>query len=201
MKQSAGAATLVVIGIHREELAFGREVVRGLSTHEVDVLEISEGLSGRRPLPDQSFRHQTLHAALYLQLPPHLRPQHRLLIDLHSGFDALGPSADLISADVTLCECLRIGVSQVPGLEYELEVGVLRGEVRIVPLGDSAEVHARTVIPQRIWDNPAFTYLGLELYLPETVVGHGRSVRLAQHLIRLAAAWAASPARTLTAIP
>lgn len=91
--------TLVVIGIHREELAFGREVVRGLPIGEVDVLEIPDGLSGRRPLPDQSFRYGTLHRALYLQLLPYLGPSHRLLIDLHSGFDDEGPSADLLCGD------------------------------------------------------------------------------------------------------
>lgn len=44
-----GTRTLLVIGIHREELAFGRDVVQGLEVEDLDVLEIPEGLSGRRP--------------------------------------------------------------------------------------------------------------------------------------------------------
>jgi hypothetical protein len=95
----AGAPTVLLIGIHREELAFGRAVARGLDDPGIAVLEIPEGLSGRRPRPDQRFHYETLHRALCLQLLPHLAGHCRLLIDLHTGLDRQGPSADLMCAD------------------------------------------------------------------------------------------------------
>ncbi|TXH92203.1 hypothetical protein [Thauera aminoaromatica] len=172
--------TLVVIGIHREELAFGREVVRGLPIGEVDVLEIPDGLSGRRPLPDQSFRYGTLHRALYLQLLPYLGPSHRLLIDLHSGFDDEGPSADLLCGDGGLRTRLH-DILDEQGADAPLE------QVRIVPLGEAGVVQARTVIPSEVWHSPAFAYLGLEIYLPNSAEGRARGVILARSLIRIAA--------------
>lgn len=52
MVVAPAAPVLVVIGIHREELVFGREVAAGLAPDEAEVLEIPDGLSGRRPRPD-----------------------------------------------------------------------------------------------------------------------------------------------------
>lgn len=90
--------TLLVIGVHREERAFGEAVAAGLYGR-VDVLAIEDGLSGRRPRPDQRFHYDTLHRALYRQLPAHAAGHYELLVDLHSGLDRAGPSADLICAE------------------------------------------------------------------------------------------------------
>lgn len=68
-----GADTLLVIGVHRTELAFGRAVAAALAPGQVDLLEIPEGLSGAHPRPDEVFRYQTLHSALYGQLLAHVR--------------------------------------------------------------------------------------------------------------------------------
>ncbi|MEF3168990.1 MAG: hypothetical protein K6360_06605 [Deltaproteobacteria bacterium] len=44
--------TLLIIGIHREELAFGEQVARLLAGSScMDVLKIESGLSDRRPTP------------------------------------------------------------------------------------------------------------------------------------------------------
>ncbi|MGY6277547.1 hypothetical protein [Methylomonas sp. MgM2] len=100
------APLLLVIGIHREELAFGRAVAEGLNPERIKVLTVPEGLSGRKPLPDQVFNYQTLHRALYLQLLPYVLGRHAVLLDLHSGSDTAGPSADLICADAAWCNAL-----------------------------------------------------------------------------------------------
>jgi len=175
-----GVRTLLVIGIHREELAFGREVVQGLQVEGLDVLEIPEGLSGRRPLPDETFRYGTLHRALYLQLLPYLGESHGLLIDLHSGLDEQGPSADLLCADAALRARLRCALD-AEGWKARPDAAV-----RIAPLGQAGVVQARTVIPEAIWNNSAFAYLGLELYLPATAAGHASGAALARRLVRLA---------------
>lgn len=180
------ASVLVVIGIHREELAFGREVLGGLDPGEVDVLEIPEGLSGRRPLPDECFRHRALHRALYLQLLPHLDPGHRLLVDLHAGFDDAGPSADLLCAQASLQSRLALALeaTSMPGCGEAMTT--LRECVRVITLDPRQPVHASTVIPEAVWNNPGFAYLGVEVYLPDDAQGRARGVVLARRVIRLA---------------
>jgi hypothetical protein len=159
----AGAATLLVIGIHREELAFGEAVAAGLDRSRFDVLRIPEGLSGHHPRPDQRFHFDTLHRALYLQLPPHIQARHKRVVDLHTGLDPHGPCADIYSRDTArLAESLakEDGIQPVPRL------------ISLLP-GDGV-TSAATVIPPEIWRNPRFLYVGVEIYLPET--GAGRPI-------------------------
>jgi len=171
-------SVLLLIGIHREELEFGRAVARGLDRAEIALLEISEGLSGQRPLPGEKFHYDTLHEALYRQLLPHMAGRHRLLVDLHSGSDSQGPSVDLISADTALCARLKAAIAQ--------DESLAAAEIRVIPLGDAESAHARTVIPREIWDNPDFGYLGIEVYLPENGARHNEALKLTRQLVRLA---------------
>ncbi|MCD2453682.1 hypothetical protein GO003_025210 [Methylicorpusculum oleiharenae] len=181
-----GAPVLLVIGIHREELAFGRAVAKGLDPQQIQVLTVPEGLSGRRPLPDQSFNYQTLHRALYQQLLPYVLGHHSVLLDLHSGCDTAGPSADLICAGAGWRDALEQEIDRRPDFHKQ--------DVRIVPLGIESEFpHAHTVIPKKIWHNPRFTYLGLEVYLPETVDGQNAGRDLAKSLVMLVAELATRP--------
>jgi hypothetical protein len=155
--------TLLVVGIHREELAFGDAVAEGLPRDRIDVLRIADGLSGRRPRADQRFRFDTLHRALYLQLLPHILDRHDLVIDLHTGLDARAPCADIYSRDVARVAAMLAGAEPV------------RPAPRLVPLvqADDGPV-AATVIPPDIWRNRRFLYVGLEVYLREP--GEGRAV-------------------------
>lgn len=183
-------ATLLLIGIHREELAFGSEVAETLTAGHVDLLTIPQGISGRRPRPDQHFQYATLHRALYLQLLPHVVGHYRLLIDLHTGEDSAGPSADLFCADAALRRRLEAGVAA--------EAGLAPCEVRVVALDGRAELHARTVIPPQVWSNPAFLYVGIEIYLPAGTARRAAGRALASRLVRLAAACVHTPAGRLT---
>lgn len=176
------APVLVVIGIHREELAFGREVAAALAPDEADVLEIPDGLSGRRPRPDQCFRYDLAHEALYLQLLPHMRGRHRLLVDLHVGADRDGPCADLMCGDVALAE--RLEAALVHGAPA---TGASANGVRVIRLGAVDAIPTRTVIPERVWRNPAFLYLCMEIYLPDDGSARPQAVALARRLIGLAA--------------
>lgn len=180
-KPSNTAPVLLVIGVHREELAFGQAVAADIDPARVAVLAIPEGLSGRRPHPDQSFHYDTLHHALYLQLLPHVVGRHRLLIDLHTGLDQFGPRADLICADAALRACL--------GAAIAARRGIAAHDVRLIALGGdgTGALHARTVIPRQVWDNPAFRYVGLELYLPAHADGEPAARALARDLICVAA--------------
>lgn len=147
-----GAETLLIIGVHRAERAFGRAVAAALAPGQVDLLDIPDGLSGRHPRRDELQRYLLTHRALYGQLLAHVRPCHRLLIDLHTGQDSAGPCADLFSASAPLREALKQPTNPT---------------VRIWPLGDEPASAARTVVPPSIWHNPSFAYVALEIYLPD----------------------------------
>ena len=47
---------VLVIGAHREELGFGERVAEGLPRDLIEVYRIPEGISGRHPREDESFR-------------------------------------------------------------------------------------------------------------------------------------------------
>ncbi len=150
--------TLLVIGIHREELAFGQVVAAGLADAPIDVLTIPEGLPGRHPRPDERFRHDTLHRELYLQLLPHARGR-RLLIDLHSGIDPQGPGADIYC----------------------------RAPERLVRLGAAGAGRfpsGSTIILAEVWQNPHCLYVGLEIYLPAPGTGGAADQAYASALVR-----------------
>jgi hypothetical protein len=153
-------ATLLVIGIHREELAFGQAVAAELDPATVEVLAIPEGLSGRHPRADQRFHWDTLHRALYLQLRPHVHPHHRLLIDLHTGIDQAAPCADLYSRDPTRLAALLAHAQ------------ALAPPPRLITLGGTANAPgAQTVIPEVVWNDPDCLYVGMEIYLAEPGAG------------------------------
>ncbi len=159
----SGAATLLIIGIHREELAFGRALAATLEPGGHDLLVIPEGLSGRRPRADQHFHYDTLHRALYLQLLPHIQERHRLVIDLHTGLDTRAPCADLYSRAANwLAQKLQGKVEPAP---HCIPLGLAEAETR---------THAHTSIPPEIWNAPRFLYVGMEMYLPTP--GPGREV-------------------------
>lgn len=168
----ASAKTLLVIGIHREELAFGQAVAAGLDRSRVDVLSITEGLSGRHPRPDQCFHHDILHRALYLQILPHMQGRD-LLIDLHTGQDSQAPRSDLYCRDTGRLADLLAPARALPS------------PPRLVSLEcRGGEPGAHTVIPPKIWRNPAFLYVGMEIYLPVPGLGRAEDQAYARTLIR-----------------
>ncbi|THF63253.1 hypothetical protein [Pseudothauera rhizosphaerae] len=186
---SAAAPVLLVVGIHREELPFGEAVAARVDRGAVDVLAIPDGLTGRRPRPDQRFHHAMLHRELYLQLLPHVVGHYRLLVDLHTGQDRHGPSAELYCADEALRTCLAATIGRHPD-------DTVRA-TRIVPFAAAAKTpheaghappHAVTVIPGEVWENAAFRYLGMEIYLPAPGAGSERAWLLADELIDIATA-------------
>jgi len=150
-------ATLLVIGIHREELAFGQAVAVDLDPASVQVLAIPDGLSGRHPRADQRFHWDTLHRALYLQLRPHVRRGHHLLIDLHTGIDQAAPCADLYA---------------------------LAPPPRLISLGDAVTgPGAQTIIPEAVWNDPDCLYVGMEIYLADPGPGRPAEREYARALI------------------
>jgi hypothetical protein len=177
-----GARSLLVVGIHREERAFGEAVAEDLDRGLVDVLVIPDGLSGRRPRPDEKFAHDVLHRALYQQLLPHVLRRHHRLIDLHTGADPQGPCADLI------CACPE----KLAGLAPRSAAGdgavASAPRIRLLALGNVVESGAPVAladmsIPEEIWRNPHFDYVGVEIFLADPRAFSSGEVRFARDLV------------------
>ena len=182
------ANTLLVIGIHREELGFSRAVAAAIDRSCIDVLEIPEGLPGRHPRADERFRHEMLHRALYLQLLPHMH-KYRLLIDLHTGIDENGPGVDLYSHEPDrISPCVRGLPAPGPG-----QAG--RQSPRLIQLGDATGRFppGKTVIPREVWLAGDCLYVGMEVYLKKVGAGETAEHRYARELIE-ALAHAVQPA-------
>ena len=160
------STTVVVTGIHQEELAFGDRVTDRLDPEGVDVLRIPEGVPQRCTDVDQQFRYEARQRELYMQLHRQVKGRYGLLIDLHSGFDENGPGADVYCHDAALLECLRSKLA--PGLPVRL-IRIIAPNEPVPDPGDEsgAETGARTCIPPSVWSGGRPLYVGLEVYLTD----------------------------------
>lgn len=82
--------TLLIIGVHVEELRFGERVAEGAKELGIDVLRIKHGLSNDRFLYSNLFCYDTFLQELYLQTHMQIRGNYSLAIDLHTGFQPGG---------------------------------------------------------------------------------------------------------------
>jgi hypothetical protein len=178
------ARAVLVLGIHREELAFGEAVTAGLDPARIDLLRIPEGVSGARPTQDQAFYYRASHRELYGQILRQIRGRYDLVIDLHCGINEPGRCADLFSADASLLQCVCAAARHTPGVTPSPVRPVLLGAGG-PPATDapSLPLRAVTVIPEEIWRNPAFSYLGIEVFLPAAGAGSPEDWALARGLI------------------
>lgn len=178
--------TVMVIGIHAPELAFGDRVAALLRHGGVDVLRIPHGIPQPRTAPAERFLSRTQHHEIYLQLHQQVRGRYRLMVDLHRGVDERGTSADVISGDESLLARLRQRLRrQRPAHETRLVHIRAPGSDRGVPPGESvSDVEALTWIPPRVWQCDMPIYVGLEIYLRADSEGSEADCGFALGLIR-----------------
>jgi hypothetical protein len=172
-----GDGTVLVTGVHSEELAFGDRVTAGLGHAAIEVLRIPKGVPQRCTDVDRQFRHEARQRELYLQLHQQVRGRYRALIDLHSGVDENGPSADIYCHDPGVLDRLARQLDDDEPVRL----------VKIVAPGEplprtGGEAGARTCIPEAVWAGGPPLYVGLEIYLPDDGQP-GEAERLAQRLI------------------
>lgn len=190
---AAGGGALLVIGVHREELAFGEGVAALLAgqgdLRGLEVLRIGDGITGRHPRSDQRYRYELQHRAIYRQIRERA-VRYRLLIDLHRGDDDHGPCADVISADAGLLSCVRQRAAARLGAG-----GATLRTVQITADGRppaAGATPAHTVIPPQVWDSHDFLFVGLEVYLPTAGSGGQRDWRFGADLVACIMACAAA---------
>jgi len=179
---------ILVIGIHREELAFGRSVA-DVVPNSVRIVQIDKGLSHKKSFYKSGFYHSTVHREIYLQLHQQIKGKTDLIIDLHTGINTSGRCADILSAEVSMLCRIKKQLDNVkyhplspPGEErlYEIIPTDKRREK-----GRSLFPACHTIIPRRIWDEPTYIYVGLEIYLQESGEGTPTDFEYATKLIHM----------------
>lgn len=179
--------TVLVIGLHRPELAFGDMIAAQMQEDDVDVLRISHGIPQPRTAPGQRFLSQTQHHEIYLQLHQQVRGRYRLLVDLHRGMDEAGVSADVMCHDDVFLGCLRRRFDQQPP-SHEVRLVHIRGDGgdgNCPGIAMAADLETRTWIPPRVWQGNLPLYVGLEIYLPGGSEGSVADRVFTRSLIRL----------------
>ena len=190
---------LLLIGIHKDELEFGDRVALSLGD-QVDVLRVEKGLNGANPTPDGLFHYSIRHAEMYHQVLQRVARKEGPVIDLHTGLNKNARCADVYCHSERFLRCL----------EQEIASGrhghMARSEdVRLVQIVSHMTARGRprpevsagarpivwTYIPEMVWRNPRFLYVGIEVFLPVPGAGSVEDHQFAGELIRLAADCAA----------
>lgn len=175
-------STLLVTGIHREELHFGDHVAELLDPDRVDVLRIPQGISHSRPKAKDVFYYKTRHREIYMQVKQQVDRTCRLLIDLHCGRSTTSPSADIFCHDSTMLACLAPD-PQVHAVEDSVRLVKIIEDDSPRTATEAAMPIAHTWIPRELWDSPTFTYVGLEIYLHDSDEGDAAEWQFARTLI------------------
>lgn len=173
--------TLLVTGIHRDELGFGDRVATVLPRGAVEVMRIPQGIPQPRRGPGEQFYSRTEHREIYLQLHQQVRGRYRLMIDLHKGLDETGRGAEIFCHDEALLG--RIGAALPPGAATRVRLIRIGTGAGAAAAEGPAEAEARTWIPRRIWSGRMPVYVGLEVYLEAEGDGSPEDWRFAAALV------------------
>ncbi len=171
---------LLLIGVHKSELAFGDQVARLLGD-AVNVLRVDEGLADAKPTPDALFHWCVRHKEMYSQVLQRVGRRRGPMIDLHTGLNQAARCADVYCHNEQFLSFLRHALS----LQRE-------SSVRVLPIvtdtsavtGDTTPV-ARAYIPPAIWQSSRFLYIGVEVFLPVAGAGEPPDHAFAAQLVRL----------------
>jgi len=179
--------TLLVIGIHREELSFGDRVAALVDPQRIDVLRIPSGIPHARTGTDDHFYYNAQHREIYLQLRQQVKGRCRVLIDLHSGLDEGGHCADFFCHDQSFLQSLATAIRQEGKERLVRLVKIIGQEEPVLRQGKSGivDADARTWIPRKIWDDSSHLYVGLEVYLRTDGDGERDDWTFAWQLIEL----------------
>ena len=179
-------AVLVLIGVHREELAFGDQVVKPLPTGRFGILRIKQGLSARRPRPDQFLSYLDNHDRLYQQITSSIGSDCKLIIDLHCRLKERA-DADLFSGSEQILKQAAATLAANPDFS-----GKAIRPIRMISDKDlesldleaeSPQLFAKPELPESLWRADSPLYLGLEIYVDEEGAGTAREWAFARQLI------------------
>ena len=178
--------TLLVTGMHREELGFGDRVAERVDKNKVEILRVPLGISHERTGTDDEFYYLVNHRELYLQLRQQVKRRYVLVIDLHCGLSDGSVHADVFSHDDSLLKCMGDAVtSRCLGDKVKLIKIIGEEGLKAHKLICAGHPGARTWIPEEVWNNHNFVYVGLEVYLSGDETGTAEECSFACELVEV----------------
>ncbi|ODS01394.1 hypothetical protein AUC68_00605 [Methyloceanibacter methanicus] len=184
---------LLLIGIHRDERPFGDRLAQLLGAR-CDLLRVENGLDNANPTPDGEFHYRIRHTEMYRQVLQQLHRRTGPVIDIHTGLNERGRCADIYCQSEGFLSCLdRALVARPPA------GGKARGDVRRVKIVPHEANESRAVaepgsrpvvwtyIPEAVWRNPHFLYIGIEVFLAAPGPGSEADHAYARDLVLLCA--------------
>nr|WP_321445142.1 hypothetical protein [uncultured Cohaesibacter sp.] len=180
--------TIVVIGVHREEAAFGEKVASLLAGEDFGVMRVGKGLTARRPRPDQLQAYLDNHNRLYHRIAGELDAECKVMIDLHCR-QKDHTDADLFAADEALLRhCMQRHASD-PNM-----TGKCLRPVRMVSDADldglsmqalRSQLFSKPELPEDVWRARCPVYVGLEIYIQNEGEGQPEEWMFARNLVEL----------------
>jgi hypothetical protein len=178
--------TGLVIGIHQQELDFGRQVASILPAKDIRIIQIDQGLPQQDSFKDRGYYYSIYHQEIYLQLHQQIKNKVDLLMELHTGINEAGRCTDIFCGDRVLLDRLKNTFSQMMNQTGQYPA------LRIFKISrPSAKAQAdsgcfpvcHTIIPCRVWESPNYAYVGVEVYLTEAGKGRPADWRYGAELI------------------
>ena len=181
--------TLLIIGVHVEELCFGERVAEGAKESGIDVLRIEHGLSNDRFLYANLFYYDTFLRELYLQTHMQIQGNYNLAIDLHTGFNQAGCCADVFCKETRVLDCLHSVLQNrlihSSPLSKKVRLMKIVKNMAVRPkVADSGYLPCKTFIPKTVWEGRHYHYVGLEIYLPRPGQGSREDCLFARQLVK-----------------
>ena len=181
--------TLLIIGVHVEELRLGERVAEGAKELGIDVLRIEHGLSNDRFLYGNLFYYDTFLRELYLQTHMQIQGNFSLAIDLHAGVNQAGCCADVFCKETSVLDCLNSvlqnGLIGDSLLSEKVRLLKIVKDMAVRPkLADLSYLLCKTFIPETVWEGRYYHYVGLEIYLPRPGEGNREDWLFARQLVK-----------------
>jgi len=172
---STDIRTGLVIGIHKKELGFGRQVAAILPETYIRIIQIDQGLPQQKSFNGRGYYYSAFHREIYLQLHQQVKSKIDLLIDLHTGINEPGCCADIFCSDKHLLGRIKETLNESRMNFFDHSQAVRLYKITTV----SSKEHAassrfpvcHTIIPHTVWESAQYSYVGLEIYLQEAGKG------------------------------
>lgn len=177
--------SVLLIGIHKEELDFGDCVAQLTDPKAIDILRIPHGLENIESNTEGSFYAETQHREMYLQVQQLIKKQFQLVIDLHCGQSPDQMFAEIFCGDETLISRIDEQLAWNQCKKIARIIRIISGKGSLQLCRDTPYPCARTMIPEQVWRSSSFKYVGLEIYLPKDDSDLRKTFELAISLIKV----------------
>jgi|GEM_PF-852583 len=178
--------TGLIIGAHREELAFGEKTANRIKKKGIDVIRIADGIPNRRAHGELKSSKKTDLDNLYSRIHRKVCGKYDLVIDLHSGLSEKW-SADIFSSGMDFLDFMDAGLKKIFRDKFHLPdeirlFKIIRNNQSKPNAFDDRFPICLAFVPEDIVNGKHYRYVGLEVYLTSQE-GCSADYRLSQQLI------------------